>query len=338
MLFTPFSLKQVVLKNRIVMPPMCMYSAANDGMVTDWHVIHYATRAIGQVGLIIVEATGVEPRGRITDHDLGIWEDEQITGLKRIVDSVHTQGGKIGIQLSHAGRKSEVSDSTGVAPSAIAFNAQYAVPVALTVAEIKEIVQQFVKAAQRAVQAGFDVIELHAAHGYLINEFLSPLTNVRTDQYGGSLENRVRILDEVLGAVRAAIPTTMPILVRVSADDYHQDGNTPESIADMLNLIKCHGIDLVNVSSGAVISVMPRTYAGYQIPMALIIKEKTGLPVLGGGLITQPLQAMQVVKAGVDLVYTGRELLRNPYWVLQSAYLLQQEVAWPEPYLRGKFV
>ncbi|HEY3424093.1 MAG TPA: NADPH dehydrogenase NamA [Negativicutes bacterium] len=338
MLFTPFSLKQVVLKNRIVMPPMCMYSAANDGMVTDWHVIHYATRAVGQAGLIIVEATGVEPRGRITDRDLGIWEDEHITGLKRIVDSVHAQGGKIGIQLSHAGRKSEVSDSTGVAPSAIAFSAQYAVPVALTVAEIKEIVQQFVKAAQRAVHAGFDVIELHAAHGYLINEFLSPLTNIRTDQYGGSLENRVRILDEVLGAVRAAIPTAMPILVRVSADDYHQDGNTPESIADMLNLIKCHGIDLVNVSSGAVISVMPRTYAGYQIPMALVIKEKTGLPVLGGGLITQPLQAMQVVKAGVDLVYTGRELLRNPYWVLQAAYLLQQEVAWPEPYLRGKFV
>jgi NADPH2 dehydrogenase len=338
MLFTPFSLKQVVLKNRIVMPPMCMYKAANDGMVTDWHVIHYATRAVGQVGLIIVEATGVEPRGRITDHDLGIWDDEHIVGLKRIVDSVHAQGGKIGIQLSHAGRKSEVSGSTGVAPSAIAFSAQYAVPVVLTVAEIKDIVQQFVKAAQRAVQAGFDVIELHAAHGYLINEFLSPLTNVRTDQYGGSLENRVRILDEVLAAIRAAIPIAMPILVRVSADDYHQDGNTPESIAHMLNLIKSNGIDLVNVSSGAVISVMPRTYAGYQIPMALVIKEKTGLPVLGGGLITQPLQAMQVVKAGVDLVYTGRELLRNPYWALQAAYALQQEVAWPEPYLRGKFV
>jgi NADPH2 dehydrogenase len=174
MLFTPITFKNMTLKNRIVMPPMCMYKAADDGKVTDWHVTHYTTRAVGQVGLVIVEATGVEPRGRISNKDLGIWDDEHIAGLKRIVEQVHAQGGKIGIQLAHAGRKSEVVDSTPVAPSAIAFNEEYALPTALTAGEIQEVVQKFVQGAERAVAAGFDMIELHAAHGYLINEFLSP--------------------------------------------------------------------------------------------------------------------------------------------------------------------
>lgn len=337
MLFTPFSLKQLTLKNRVVMPPMCMYSAADDGMVTDWHALHYTTRAVGQVGLIIVEATGVEPRGRISNRDLGIWDDGHVVGLKRIVDNVHAQGSKIAIQLAHAGRKSEVTNSISVAPSAIAFNEECGIPVALTVEEISGIVQKFTKAAQRAVAAGFDVIELHAAHGYLMNQFLSPLTNLRTDEYGGNLSNRVRLLKEVLVAVRAVVPQEMPIIVRVSADDYHKDGNKPENVADMLNLIKHEGVDLVNVSSGAVISEMPRVFPGYQIPMALVIKQKTGLPVLGGGLITEPSQALQLVKAGIDLVYTGRELLRNPYWPLQAAAVLQQEIEWPTPYLRGKW-
>ena len=337
MLFTPFSLKKLTLKNRVVMPPMCMYSAGNDGVVTDFHVMHYGTRAIGQVGLIIIEATGIEPRGRISNRDLGIWEDDHITGLKRIVDTVHGNGGKIAIQLAHAGRKSEVPNSTSVAPSAIAFNDECGVPAALTINEIKGIVQKFAQAARRAVSAGFDAIELHAAHGYLINEFLSPLANQRRDEYGGSIENRVRLLKEVLIAVKAVLPEDMPIIVRVSADDYHEAGNTPVDVADMLNLIKNDGIDLVNVSSGAVISTMPRVFPGYQIPMALTIKQKTGLPILGGGLITEPMQALQLVKAGVDLVYTGRVLLRNPYWPLQAAHLLQQEVEWPEPYVRGKW-
>jgi NADPH2 dehydrogenase len=337
MLFTPISFKNLTLKNRIVMPPMCMYSAADDGMVTDWHVIHYATRAVGQVGLIIVEATGVEPRGRISNLDLGIWDDAHISGLKRIVEQVHAQGSKIGIQLAHAGRKSEVVGSTPVAPSAIAFNEEYSLPTALTMQEIQEVIQKFVQGAKRAVAAGFDMIEIHAAHGYLINEFLSPLTNTRTDEYGGSLENRVRFLEEVLIAVKKVIPKDMPVIVRVSADDYHEEGNTPEVVAAMLNLIKHHGIDVVNVSSGAVIPVMPRAYPGYQVAMALVIKEKTQLPVLAGGLITEPAQVLQLVKAGIDLVYTGRELLRNPYWPLQAAHVLQQQVEWPKQYLRGKW-
>jgi NADPH2 dehydrogenase len=337
MLFTPISFKNLTLKNRIVMPPMCMYSAADDGMVTDWHVIHYATRAVGQVGLIIVEATGVEPRGRISNRDLGIWDDAHISGLKRIVEQVHAQGSKIGIQLAHAGRKSEVVGSTPVAPSAIAFNEEYSLPTALTMQEIQEVIQKFVQGAKRAVAAGFDMIEIHAAHGYLINEFLSPLTNTRTDEYGGSLENRVRFLEEVLIAVKKVIPKDMPVIVRVSADDYHEEGNAPEIVAAMLNLIKHHGIDVVNVSSGAVIPVMPRAYPGYQVAMALVIKEKTQLPVLAGGLITEPAQVLQLVKAGIDLVYTGRELLRNPYWPLQAAHVLQQQVEWPKQYLRGKW-
>jgi NADPH2 dehydrogenase len=337
MLFTPISFKNLTLKNRIVMPPMCMYSAADDGMVTDWHVIHYATRAVGQVGLIIVEATGVEPRGRISNQDLGIWDDAHISGLKRIVEQVHAQGSKIGIQLAHAGRKSEVVGSTPVAPSAIAFSEEYSLPTALTIQEIQEVIQKFVQGAKRAVAAGFDMIEIHAAHGYLINEFLSPLTNTRTDEYGGSLENRVRFFEEVLIAVKKVIPKDMPVIVRVSADDYHEEGNTPEIVAAMLNLIKHHGIDVVNVSSGAVIPLMPRAYPGYQVAMALVIKEKTQLPVLAGGLITEPAQVLQLVKAGIDLVYTGRELLRNPYWPLQAAHVLQQQVEWPKQYLRGKW-
>ncbi|AIF53598.1 NADPH dehydrogenase NamA [Pelosinus sp. UFO1] len=337
MLFTPISFKQLTLKNRVVMPPMCMYSAADDGMVTDWHVTHYTTRAVGQVGLIIVEATGVEPRGRISNKDLGIWDDKHIAGLKSIVDHIHAQGGKIGIQLAHAGRKSEAVGSNPVAPSAIAFNEEYRLPTALTAGEIQEIIQKFVQGAKRAVAAGFDTIELHAAHGYLINEFLSPLTNLREDEYGGNLVNRVRFLQEVLIAVKQVIPKEMPVIVRVSADDYHEDGNTPEIVAEMLNLVKQYGIDIINVSSGAVIPVMPRAYPGYQVAMALTIKEKTQLPVLAGGLITEPAQAMQLVKAGIDLVYTGRELLRNPYWPLQAAHVLQQEVEWPVQYLRGKW-
>lgn len=338
MLFTPFSLKELLLKNRIVMPPMCMYRAGNDGIVTEWHMLHYGTRAVGQVGLIIVEATGIEPRGRISNRDLGIWEDGHISGLKKLVEIVHAQGAKVAIQLAHAGRKSEVQDTIPVAPSALAFNEEYKMPAELSTEEIQEVIAKFSAAARRAVQAGFDAIEIHGAHGYLINQFLSPLTNLRKDEYGGSPENRVRFLDEVLEAIHAVIPERMPVIVRVSAEEYHQDGNGTQDIAAMLKLVKHRGIDLVNVSSGAVIPVVPRAYAGYQIPFALKIKEMTDLPVLGGGLITEAAQAMQVAKTGVDLVYLGRELLRNPYWVLQAAHVLGEEVQWPESYVRGKWL
>ncbi len=337
MLFEGFSLRDLQLKNRVVMPPMCMYQSGSDGRATDWHWVHYTSRAVGGVGLIIVEATGVEPRGRITDRDLGLWDEAQIPGLQRIVASVHSQNGRIAIQLGHAGRKSEVPESTPVAPSAVAFSPKYRVPAALTAAEIQEISRSFAAAAGRAVRAGFDAIEIHAAHGYLLSEFLSPLANQRSDEYGGTPANRARFLAETVSAVRAAIPETMPLIVRVSASDYDPSGNTPEAMAELLNIVKERGVDLVDVSSGAITPVLPPVYPSYQIPLARIVKERTGLPVLGGGLVTEPLQAEQIVKSGVDLVFVGRELLRNPYWPLKAAAALHAEVDWPESYLRGKW-
>ncbi|HWR38707.1 MAG TPA: NADH:flavin oxidoreductase/NADH oxidase [Patescibacteria group bacterium] len=335
MLFQEFSLRDLNLKNRIVMSPMCMYQAT-DGLPNEWHYLHYPARAVGQVGLIIVEATGVEPGGRITDSDLGLWNDSQLAAMKTLVERVHAQGSKISIQLSHAGRKSEVKNRVPVAPSTLAFSAEFRVPQELSLAEIKNIINHFVTAAGRAVQAGFDAIELHAAHGYLLNQFLSPLTNHRQDEYGGPPENRVRLLGEVISAVRNVLPKGMPLGVRVSAHEYEVSGNTPETVAAMLNLVKQHGIDLVHVSSGAITPTTPRAYPGYQIPFALTIRERTRLPVIGGGLVTTPQQAQQIVKAGVDLVFLGRELLRNPYWPLMAAATLGADIAWPEAYLRAR--
>lgn len=338
MLFDSFSVKTMTLKNRIVMPPMCMYSSDRSGLANDWHFVHYASRAVGGVGLIIQEATGVEDGGRISSRDLGLWQDDQAEALQKIVAIAHRHGAKIGIQLNHAGRKSEVEYLEPVAPSPLAFSGEHRVPHELTKTEISRIVDSFAAAAGRAVAAGYDTIEVHGAHGYLINQFLSPLCNLRRDEYGGGPENRVRLLDEVVTAVRGKMPGDMPLIVRISAHDYNPDGNTPEDLATMLNLVKNKGIDIVHVSSGAVTPVAPRAYPGYQIPFALIIKEKTGLPVIGGGLITGAVQAEQVVKTGVDLVYLGRELLRTPYWPLQAAFLLGQETTWPEPYVRGKYL
>lgn len=338
MLFSPMDINGLTVKNRIVMAPMCNYNANKDGTSSGWHFVHYVTRAIGGVGLIIMEANGIEDRGRITSNDLGLWQDGQIEGLKKIVDYVHEYGAKIAVQLNHAGRKSEVEYFEPVAPSAIAFNNNYRTPKALSKSEIKEIIALFAAAAKRAIAAGFDAIEIHGAHGYLINQFLSPLSNKRTDEYGGKPENRVRLLGEIVQAIRAIIPPEMPVIVRVSASDYEAEGNTPEVIADMLNQVKEMGIDLVNVSSGAVTPTAPRSYPGYQIPFALLIKSITGLPVIGGGLVTEPIQAQQIVKAGVDLVFIGRALLREPYWALRAAYLLDEEIDWPTPYERARYL
>jgi NADPH2 dehydrogenase len=338
MLFEAVKIKDMCVKNRIVMPPMCNYMSDKTGLANDWHLVHYASRAVGGAGLIIQEATGVEDAGRISSKDLGLWNDEQGERLKRIVDIVHKNGALIGIQLNHAGRKSEVEYLEPVAPSAIPFSSKYRQPRELSQAEINAVIEKFATAARRAVTAGYDVIEIHAAHGYLINQFLSPLSNSRRDNYGGSPENRVRLLGQVVTAIRAEIPPDMPIIVRVSAHDYEEGGNTPEDIAAMINMVKDRGIDIVHVSSGAVTPTAPRAFPGYQIPFALTIKAKTSLPVIGGGLVTQPIEALQIVKAGVDFVFIGRELLRSPYWPLHAAFVLNQDVEWPQPYLRGKFL
>lgn len=337
-LFSSITIKDMTLKNRIVMPPMCMYSGDNDGNTSQWHYTHYVTRAVGGTALIIQEATAVEPRGRISDADLGIWKDSHIGGLKKIVEGCKANGAKIGIQLAHAGRKCTVASEEIIAPSAIAFDENSRVPREMTKEEIRDVVEAFSKAAGRAKEAGYDVIEIHAAHGYLINEFLSPLTNKRTDEYGGSLENRVRILKETIKAVRGVWPMEKPLIVRVSAEDYQEGGNHPEDIAQIINLVKDEGVDIINVSSGAVVPARIEAYPGYQINFAKIIKDMTSLVVMGGGLVYTPELAEEMLQnKRVDLVYLGRALLRKPYWPLEAAYTLKEEIVWPKQYDRGKF-
>lgn len=335
-LLSEYQLKDMKLRNRIVMPPMCMYSA-QEGMVNDWHQIHYATRAVGGVGLILVEATGVESRGRITDYDLGLWKDDQVEGMARLVSVTKAQGAKVGVQLAHAGRKSEVTLEQPVAPSPIAFSDKYRIPTELKKEEIPGIIAAFRDAARRADQAGFDTIEIHAAHGYLISEFLSPLTNTRTDEYGGSPENRSRLLKEILQQVRSVWPEQKPLIVRVSAEDYEEGGNHVEMIAGILKELKGEGIDLVNVSSGGVVNVGMKTFPGYQVDFAETIRKETGIPVIAGGLITSAKKAEKILKnEQADLVYFGRELLRNPYFPLQAAKELGDEYEWPAQYQRAK--
>lgn len=336
-LFSPFQLKNLTLKNRIVMPPMCMYSADNDGNPNDWHYIHYTTRAIGGAGLIILEATGVESRGRITDKDLGIWKDEHVEGLSKIVKACHQYGAKVGIQLGHAGRKSEVKEESCIAPSSILFNSDYRLPIEMNKDDIQTVSLAFKEAARRADQAGFDVIEIHAAHGYLISEFLSPLTNTRTDEYGGSIVNRYRFLKDILQEVTAVWPKEKPIIVRVSAEDYAEGGNHDTDLARIMKAIKRQGIDLVNVSSGGVVDVPVKAYPGYQTTFAETIRREAKLPVITGGLISSPSMAEEILRnERADLIFIGRELLRNPYWPLYAGKEVREEIDWPAQYNRAK--
>jgi NADPH2 dehydrogenase len=335
-LFEPIQIKNLKLKNRIIMAPMCMYCAPETGMVTDWHRLHYATRAVGGAGLIMVEATGVSPEGRISSHDLGIWDDRHIEGLASIVGAVHENGARIGIQISHAGRKCEVEELEIEAPSPIPYDEKSRRPREMSIEDIAETIDQFRAAAHRAHQAGFDLLQIHAAHGYLINEFLSPLTNQRRDQYGGSHENRVRFLDQILEGVRSAWPEEKPLEIRVTAEDYAEGGNKPEDLAIMLNLVKGRGVDSVNVSTGGLLPVVPKAFPGYQVPHAEIIKKTTGLPVAAGGLMTDSTFADSIVEEDkADLVYLGRELLRNPYWPLHASLELEADQEWPEQYKRA---
>lgn len=336
-LFEPVPLKDAVLKNRVIMPPMCMYCAEDDGAVTPWHVQHYGTRAVGGAALIIQEATGIAPNGRISGNDLGIWDEGHVDGLKKIVAAIQSGGALAGIQINHGGRKCEAPGQKIIAPSPLAFDEKSAVPREMTEEDIEKTVEAFKQAAKRARLAGYDVLEVHAAHGYLLSEFLSPLTNRRTDRYGGSAENRARILLEVLDAVKTVWPAEKPLLVRVSAEDYGPGGNRAEDLAEIISLVRGKGVDLVDVSTGGVIPAVPKAFQGYQIPHARTIRERTGLPVIGGGKITDPAFAQQVVEEeSADLVYLGRELLRNPYWPLNAAGVLGQEIRWPRQYQRAK--
>lgn len=336
-LFEKFKIKDLELKNRFVMPPMCMYSAEEDGKVTPWHITHYTTRAVGGTGLIIVEATAVEPSGRISPNDLGIWSDEHIPGLKEVVDSVHRTGAKIGLQLAHAGRKSVSLKDEIYAPSPVRFSDEYRTPKEMSKEDIERVKSAFREGARRAKKAGFDFIEIHGAHGYLINEFISPLINKRKDEYGGSLVNRGRFLKEVLEEVNKEWPKDKPKGVRVSSLEYSEEGNSVEDIAEIVNSVKDLGVDLVNVSSGGVINTKVSAYPGYQTEPARIIKKSTNIPVLAGGLITNWKMAEEIINnERGDLVYMGRKLLRHPYYPINVADNLKKDVPWPEQYERGR--
>lgn len=336
-LFTPYQLKGLALKNRVVMPPMCQYSVANkDGIATDWHYVHYVSRAIGGAGLIIIEMTDVEPDGRITDFDLGLWSDEQIPALARIVDACHHYGAKVGIQIAHAGRKAE--DATvPVAPSAVSFNQESKIPRALSTDEVKQMVEKFRQAVQRAIKAGVDTIELHGAHGYLIHQFHSPLTNHRTDAYGTDL---TKFGKEIIQAAKSEMPEAMPLIFRISAREYVAGGyGIKESIEFSRDYQKA-GVDLFHVSAGGEGPIAadgrPGTHAAYQVPLAREIKQALNTPVIAVGRLDEPQLANAVVgNEEADLVAIGRGMLRNPYWTLEAAIKLHKETAIPVQYDRG---
>ncbi|MFL6518511.1 MAG: NADPH dehydrogenase NamA, partial [Bacillus sp. (in: firmicutes)] len=282
-LFSPYTIKNVTLKNRIVMAPMCMYSSHNeDGHLQNWHRTHYTSRAVGQVGLIIVEATSVTPQGRISPQDLGIWSEEHVGGFTELVGLMKENGAKTGIQLAHAGRKAELEGEI-LAPSALAFNEKMKTPKEMSKSDIEETVEAFKKGAERAAKAGFDVIEIHGAHGYLINEFLSPLSNKRADEYGGSADNRYRFLREVIDAVKTVWDG--PLFVRVSAHDYHEDGLAPTDYIAFSQWMKEQGVDLIDVSSGAVIPAHIHVYPGYQVKYSETIRNRADIATGAVGLI-----------------------------------------------------
>jgi len=340
-LFAPITIKNLHLRNRIMMAPMCMYSSDCKGHANEWHFTHYETRAIGGVGLVMVEATAVESRGRITDEDLGIWDDSQIEGLSEIVRRVKRHGARIGIQLAHAGRKCEVKSEDVIAPSSIKFDSHsltYKKPRKMERDDIEEVFEAFRQAAERALAAGFDIIEIHGAHGYLINQFMSPVTNERNDEYGGSVEKRAAFLREIVKRARLSWPSEKPLCLRVSAEEYCESGNRPGDVAGIINLVKEEGIDIINVSSGGLVNASVPAYEGYQTSFAETVKTVTGLPVISGGLISKPSMADEIIRNNrADMVFFGRELLRNPYWPLQASKELNEELEyWPEQYLRAK--
>ncbi|NIG54572.1 NADH:flavin oxidoreductase/NADH oxidase [Chitinophaga sp. Cy-1792] len=351
-LFEPLQLRAITLKNRIVVSPMCEYSS-EDGFANDWHLVHLGSRAVGGAGLVLTEATAVSPEGRISPQDLGIWKEEHLPMLLRITQFIKSQGAVPGIQLAHAGRKAStyrpweghkaVPESEGgwtvYAPSAIPFNDVYPLPVALTKEGIKKVIQDFAKATERAIRAGFEVIELHGAHGYLIHNFLSPLSNQRTDDYGGSFENRIRLAVEITEAVRAVLPQQFPLLMRLSATDWADGGWTPEETVKLAMILKEKGVDLVDASSGGLAAHQKiQVGALYQVPFAEMIRKEAGIATGAVGMITTPLEAESIIAEGrADLVLMARELLRDPYFPLRAAHELHyDEMPWPVQYDRAK--
>ncbi|HEY8956413.1 NADH:flavin oxidoreductase/NADH oxidase [Chitinophaga sp.] len=350
-LFSPLQLREVTFRNRIAVSPMCEYSST-DGFANNWHLVHLGSRAVGGAGLVLTEAAAVSPEGRISIHDLGIWKDEHLPMLQAITAFITEQGAVPGIQLAHAGRKaSTVRPWEGsralppedggwqvVAPSAIPFNDVYPIPVALTETGIRKVKDDFEAAAIRSLKAGFRVIEIHGAHGYLLHNFLSPLSNQRTDEYGGSFENRIRLLVEIVERVRAVWPEQYPLLLRISATDWAEGGWNPEESVKLAAIVKEKGVDLIDCSSGGLaahqqIKVGPL----YQTPFAEKIRKEAGIATGAVGLITTPEEAESIIANGrADMVLMAREMLRDPYFPLRAAHVLGAEVKWPIQYERAK--
>lgn len=350
-LSTPLTIKEITFKNRIVISPMCQYSA-DDGFASDWHLVHYGSRAVGGASLIIQEATAVSAKGRITAGDLGLYKDEHIRKLLEITSFIHQQGSVAGIQLAHAGRKAscakpwnggkQLKENMGgwktVAPSAIAFNPDDEAPEAMDIEGINKIIDDFKSAARRALQAGFKLMEIHAAHGYLIHQFLSPLSNHRTDTYGGSFTNRIRLLLEIVKAVRSIWPQNLPLFVRISATDWADGGwNITEAI-QLSSILKTNGVDLIDCSSGGMVPYAKIPLApGYQVAFAESIKKETGILTGAVGLITEVQQAENIIMSEqADLVLIARASLRDPYFALHASQISGDEIEWPLQYLRAK--
>jgi 2,4-dienoyl-CoA reductase-like NADH-dependent reductase (Old Yellow Enzyme family) len=350
-LFEPITIKGITLRNRIGVSPMCMYSYS-EGFSNDWQIVHLGSRAVGGAGLIIAEATAVEPHGRITPFDIGLWSDAHIEPLARVSSVLKKYGAVPGIQIGHAGRKASSNKPwekeknilpgtplgwQGVAPSPIAYDQGYAIPRELNVSEIHAIQDAFGEGARRAFLAGFEWLEIHAAHGYLIHSFYSPVSNKRTDEYGGSFENRVRFLMETVRTVRLVWPDHLPLTVRISGTDWVEGGWTVEESVELARLLKKEGIDLIDCSSGggvciATVPVGP----GYQVPISEAVRKGADILTAAVGLITAPAQADEIINNGqADLVLLGREMLRDPYWPLHAAQVLKQPAPVPHQYLRA---
>ncbi len=336
-LFEPFQMKDLLLRNRVVMPPMCQYSVeAKDGKATDWHFVHYVSRAMGGTGLIIIEMTGVEPDGRITDRDLGLWSDEQIEPLRRVVDACHAYGAKVAIQIGHAGRKAE-NAVVPVAPSPIAYSERYQQPRELATDEVKSIVSKFGAAVKRALQAGMDAIEIHGAHGYLIHQFQSAYTNQRTDVYG---KEKTRFGEEIIQQVRQVMPATMPLIMRISAIEYVETGYGLDYSTELCRTYLKAGVDLLHVSAGGEGPIgsagKPDAGPGYQVEFARHIREALQAPVIAVGRLENFRLADQVIREGqADLVAVGRGMLRSPYWASEASLALGGGPLTPKPYERA---
>ena len=352
-LFSPLKIKNIEFKNRIVVSPMCEYSS-EDGFANDWHLVHLGSRAIGGAALVMTEATAVSPEGRISYGDLGIYKDEHIDKLKQITGFIHQHGAAAGTQLAHAGRKAShelpwhgnaqiLSDQPNgwkaVAPSAIPFTPTEEPPIELDKAGIEKVKADFKAAAARALKAGFDVIEIHGAHGYLINEFLSPISNHRTDEYGGSFENRIRFLLEVIESIQEVWPAENPLFIRISSTDWTEGGWTGDDSAALAKILINKGIDLVDCSTGGNVATAKIPLGpGYQVEFAEKVKKESGILTAAVGLITEAKQADEIIQTGqADMVMLARQLLRDPYFPLRAAFELSYEVKWPDQYLRAKW-